>query len=468
MADILVVDDDKMLGEMLTEQMGRSGHQAVAVFTLLEGLKQAHTGAFDLVFLDVQMPDGNGLEFLPEFRKTSSRPEVIVITGKGDPDGAERAIKGGAWAYIEKPHILQNITLHLNRALQYKEEKKRVALVPVALKRDNIIGTSPAIVKCLDQLAKAAVYEVSVLITGETGTGKEIFARAIHDNSLRSTKNFVVVDCASLPENLIESTLFGHMKGAFTGADQARDGLIKQADGGTLFLDEIGELPINIQKAFLRVLQEHSFRPVGGSQEMRSDFRLVAATNRDLNQRVQNGTFRRDLLFRLQAFSIGLPPLRERIEDIQELAISYIGKLCQRYGHEMKGFGSQFFKSLAVYDWPGNVRELHQSLEQVLVNASHTPTIYANHLPEHIRIMQARSEIMNNKHPSPFTTKNLDKAFEYLPTWRESKETFEQDYMRKLMSLSENNLSEASRISGLGRTRIYQLLKKYELAHPDA
>jgi len=293
MADVLVVDDDQVLCGMLTEHLRRSGHRAQGAVTLTDGLHQAREHAYDVIFLDVQMPDGNGLDFLPGFKAVSSAPEVIIITGKGDPDGAQQAISSGAWSYIEKPNVVRELLLHLTRALEYRVEKQRIRPVPVALKRGSIIGSSPLLLACLDQVARAAACDTSVLLTGETGTGKEIFARAIHDNSQRAAGNFVVVDCAALPETLIESTLFGHARGAFTGADKARDGLIKHADGGTLFLDEIGELPVALQKAFLRVLQEHQYRPVGDTREIKSDFRVVAATNRNLEEGVNSGIFRR-------------------------------------------------------------------------------------------------------------------------------------------------------------------------------
>ena len=257
MADILIVDDDQILARMLVDHMVASGHRAETAHTLAEGVQKIKCTPFDVVFLDVQLPDGNGLEYLPQFKGAQSMPEVIIITGQGEADGAEKAVISGAWSYIEKPYVFRELPLHLTRALQYRQEKKKVVEVPVALKRDKIIGNSRPLNKCLDQVARAAACDVSVLITGATGTGKELFAKAIHENSARSGKNFVVVDCAALPETLIESILFGHVKGAFTSAEKQQDGLVRHAHGGTLFLDEVGELPVNIQKNFLRLLQEH-------------------------------------------------------------------------------------------------------------------------------------------------------------------------------------------------------------------
>ncbi|MEE4240678.1 MAG: sigma-54-dependent Fis family transcriptional regulator, partial [Desulfopila sp.] len=272
--------------------------------TLKEGVTTAENDAWDVVLLDIHMPDGNGLEHVPQIVKGRHEPEVIIVTGDGAPDGAERAIHGGAWTYIEKINVIRDLPLHLMRALQYREEKQRARSVPVILKRKNIIGDSEPMQRCFEDLVKAAASDVNVLITGETGTGKEVFARAVHENSARATGNFVVVDCASLPENLIESALFGHIKGAFTGADGSRKGLIKHADKGTLFLDEVGELPPSMQKTFLRVLQERRFRPIGAEREIGSDFRLLAATNRNLEEMVSQGLFREDLLYRLKGLSL--------------------------------------------------------------------------------------------------------------------------------------------------------------------
>jgi len=234
-------------------------HDATYALTLGDGIKAASSGTFDVVYLDVHLPDGNGLEALPIIRRVSSSPEVVIITGGGDPDGAELAIKSGAWDYMRKPPSMDGLTLQLTRLLQYRKEKsdKKPAII---LKREEIIGSSPQLEACLELVAQTANSDLSVLITGETGTGKEIFATAIHKNSHRADKRYVVVDCASLPETLVGSMLFGHKKGAFTGAEKARVGLIKEADGGTLFLDEVGELPLAVQKDFLRVLQVNRLR----------------------------------------------------------------------------------------------------------------------------------------------------------------------------------------------------------------
>ena len=356
-ARILIIDDDPSICMLLTDRLGRLGYEADAVRSLKKGMVRAEEEYWDIVLLDIHMPDGNGLEFLPQIVKGRHQPEVIIITGDGASDGAKRAIEGGAWTYIEKANVIRDLSLHLLRALQYREEKRKAHSIPVVLKRKNIIGESEAMLRCFEDLAKSAASEVSVLITGETGTGKEIFARAIHDNSSRSKENFVVVDCASLPESLIESALFGHTKGAFTGADESKGGLIKQADQGTLFLDEVGELPPAMQKTFLRVLQERRFRPLGAVKEVGSDFRLLAATNRNLEEMVSEGLFREDLLYRLKGLSIRLPSLHERKDDLKQLAVYCMTRLCERYGQETKGMASAFLEALTLSDWRSHLPE---------------------------------------------------------------------------------------------------------------
>lgn len=463
MAKIFIVDDDVMLQEMLVSQLQRSGHQASCASTLAEGVKQVLAGEYDIVFLDVQLPDGNGLEYIPEFKGAASSPEVIIITGKGDENGAEKAILSGAWSYIEKPDVVKELFLHLTRVLQYQKEKNRAGKIPIVLKRDAILGNSPLLKECFDQVAQAAVSDASVLITGETGTGKELFAKAIHENSPRAAKDFITVDCAVLPENLIESVLFGHVKGAFTGAERNREGLIRLADGGTLFLDEVGELPLAMQKTFLRVLQEHTYRPVGASQEQQSDFRVIAATNIDIDQGVKQGTFRDDLLYRLKAFSFALPPLRKRKEDIKSLTRHFMAQVCDRSKMQCKGIAPDFMEHLLAHDWPGNIRELQQTMEQVVACAVDVPTLFARHLPEHFRVRHARAALQSPPHPDipSSCVQSLEPSTEL--SWQKYKSAYEKKYIVDLMYRAKENVTLACKLSQLSRTRLYQLREKYDL-----
>jgi two-component system NtrC family response regulator len=465
MGRLLIIDDDEMFCEMLSDMVKEEGHEVSYALTLRAGLEMAATGAFDVVFLDVRMPDGSGLEALPQIRESGSHPEVIIITGAGDPDGAELAIVNGAWDYIEKQSSIKQMALALSRAMQYREEKKDRKPAKV-LKLEGIVGQSQQMRHCYDLLAQAADSDAGVLIIGETGTGKELFARAIHANSARANRPFVVVDCASLTESLVESALFGYEKGAFTGADRQQVGLIKQADGGTLFLDEVGELPLTMQKAFLRVLQERRFRPLGGRHEVESNFRLVAATNRDLDQAVEKGLFRNDLLFRLRSITINLPSLRSRPEDIKDLVLYHTGRLCESYGMPAKGFSPEFFDSLLAYDWPGNVRELINTLDRALAAARHEPTLYPTHLPSNIRIKVARTAVLREE-PVKYVVERSPGINAMLPKLRDFRENAvaqaEKQYLTELMSLVDFDIREACKVSDLSQPRLYALLKKHNI-----
>ncbi|MBJ6799601.1 sigma-54-dependent transcriptional regulator [Geomonas propionica] len=467
MAKILIIDDEETVCESMSLVGKRAGHETACARTLTAGCQMASEGAFDLVFLDVRLPDGNGLEMLPRLAQAPSRPEIVIMTGYGDPAGAELAINSGAWDYIEKGSSFKEITLSLVRALEYRKQKLSLSgrQEVVALKRENIVGNSPALTACLDAVARAAVSDAGVLILGETGSGKELFARAVHQNSKRCDKPFVVVDCASLPETLVESLLFGHEKGAFTGAEKARDGLISQAHGGTLFLDEVGELPFATQKAFLRVLQERRYRPVGGARELESDFRLVAATNRNLNQMADVGTFRSDLLFRLSTFVLELPPLRERSEDIKELARYYMDKFCENNGLSPKGSCPEFVETLQAYNWPGNVREFINTIERTVLTAREQPVLFAQHLPTQIRVQVTQSAV--NRHEAAAAAPAQLSPPTQLPKLNDFRDTVytqaEKQYLCDLMALAQHDIATACDLSGLSQSRLYALLKIHDL-----
>lgn len=466
MANVLVIDDDRILSEFLCNMIAGMGHQSSRAGSRQEGLKLAQELLPDIVYLDVHLPDGSGLGILPNLREISSEPEVIIITGTGDPDSAEIAIKNGAWDYIVKPASLQDISLPLIRALQYRAAKQNRNPLAV-IKREGIVGDSPSMRHCLDSLARAATSDISVLITGETGTGKELFARAIHNNSARAGANFVIVDCTALPETLVESILFGHERGAFTGADRTKEGLIKLADGGTLFLDEAGELPLSLQKAFLRVLQEHRIRPLGSGQEHESNFRLISATNRDLDRMAEEGTFRRDLLFRLRAFQLDLPPLREHRQDIKQLAIHHVFRICERYGQINKAISPEFFLALMDYDWPGNVRELVQTLESAIVASDGEPVLFPHHLPVSHRVRLAQSLIGKSDADTPAGRLNTkaQPAFPNHKNFRtEMLASAEKQYLQELLQVSEGDIPQACSLSGLSRARLYALINKYGIS----
>ncbi|MEF3698324.1 sigma-54-dependent transcriptional regulator [Desulfolutivibrio sp.] len=508
MARLLLLDDDAVFRETMSRVLTRMGHDVACAENLKEGRIRLWAERPDVVFLDLRLPDGHGLSLMPDLKQGLDAPEVIIVTGEEDPQGAELAIKSGAWDYLQKPVTPASLALPLARALEYRAQKaaKRPRAV---LKREGIVGGSRAIEECLELVAQAAESDAGVLVTGETGTGKELFARAIHANSLRANSNFVVVDCAALPETLVESVLFGHVKGAFTGADRDRDGLFRLADGGTLFLDEIGELSPAIQKVFLRVLQDGRFRAVGAKHESQSDFRLVAATNRDLGIMAERGGFREDLLYRLKTMVISLPPLRTRPEDIKPLAIHHMNRLCERYRIHTKGFSEEFFAALATHAWPGNVRELFNTLERVLLQHRDQPVLYPMHLPDDIRIRairaggrpgaatppepeagragrnfpaEARGGGMSGEglHDRQSDARGGSLAWQSRGTGAESGqsapisawkkyrrmalEEAEHRYLRELVAAAGGNVTRASALSGLSPSRLYDLLRKYGLA----
>ena len=465
MENILIVHSDHMSSERISKIVTQMGHSPSIASTLEEGLLKARSELFAVVFIEAHLPDGSGVDSIGKLKSSGNFPQVIIITGFGNPDEAELAITNGAWDYLEKPVSPEIIRLHIARILEYRADKG-IKTTPVALKRKDIIGSSQRLDDSFELLAQAAQSDVNVLITGESGTGKELFAKAIHSNSQRSPGNFVIVDCTALPETLVESVLFGHVRGSFTGAYVSQDGLVKQADKGTLFLDEIGELPLAIQKSFLRVIQEHRFRPVGGSQEISSDFRLVGATNRSLEDLVRQGLFREDLLFRLRSLVIELPPLRECREDLKEMILHYMGTLCQRFGLEPKGFSQEFWNTVSNYKWPGNVRELIQALEKALLAAKEEPILYPLHLPTYIRIHVARNFFQHThaKPELPETDTTVPAALATLKDFhRNAVATAEKQYFKELMVSVSGNIDEACRISALSRSRLYTLLKKYRL-----
>nr|WP_320011779.1 sigma-54 dependent transcriptional regulator [uncultured Desulfobulbus sp.] len=475
MGKIAIIDNDTAFCVLLEEYCRTLGHSTITAQNIRQGKALLAEQPVDLIFLDVSLPDGNGLDALPYIQSISSSPEVIIITGMGDANGAELAIKNGAWDYLQKPLSRQEVVLHIRRALEYHEKKSNRSK-QISLKRDEIVGKSKAISACLDQVAYCACTETGVLITGETGTEKELFARAIHTNSGRATQPFVVVDCASLPKDLVESILFGHAKGAFTGANSESKGLIEQADGGTLFLDEAGELPLETQKSFLRVLQERVFRPVGKDREQKSNFRLVAATNRDLSKMVEDGTFRSDLFFRLNTFNIHLPPLREREKDVEKLVMSFVFTLCRRNRLPIKGVVPETLEVLSAYSWPGNIRELENTLEKAILADPADPVLYPIHLPPEIRLSRIRSRV-DSKNAEDAEEQQLGTpALSFPDTLLPFKEyrkqltlDIERHYLHMLLHASEGDITTACSISELSRSRLYDLLKIHGLTNaPDS
>lgn len=474
-ASILIIDDEEIIRATLGERVKRLGHYPQSASTIRKGLDLLMQQSFDLVFLDINLPDGSGLEALPKIRQTPSNPNVIIITALGSREGATLAIENGAWDYITKPFDKEEIILLIERSIDYRRAKQQLSQ-PVVVDTDGIIGQSPTIKECLNHIGKCACSDAGVLLLGETGTGKELFAKLIHDNSMCRSGEYVVVDCAALPETLLESVLFGYSRGAFTGADKSSEGLVKKADGGTLFLDEIGELPLSMQKTFLRVLQEKKCRPVGSSQEVSSHFRLISATNRNLADMVKEGAFREDLYHRLKTLSVTLPPLRERKDDIKLLAQHYVPKLCRKHSIPPKAILPETLAILESYPWPGNVRELVNSLEKAILTEPDFSILYPMFLPKEIRIDVVGTKLSKAEpavvagesdpiFPQSFTSKLY--SIESIPSLKEFREQganeIESLYLKAVLSHTDGNIEKTLKISGLSKSRLYSKISKYNL-----
>jgi two-component system NtrC family response regulator len=474
MARILIIDDDELIRSSYARCFADLGHEILVAASLAEGGEHAAAGV-DVIYLDLDLPDGDGKKAIDALASAPGRPEIVVVTGLGSNYGAREALDGGAWDYIQKPASPMTLRASLEDALHYRRDRYAHGAAPAggpAFDACGIIGESPAIKRTLRCIAQAAESEANVLVLGETGVGKEMAARAIHANSPRRDMPFVVVDCSNLSETLVESALYGHLKGAFTGAHADRRGLVAEADGGTLFLDEIGELPPALQKSFLRVLQEHCFRAVGSSRQQRSDFRLVAATNRDLDAMTDTGEFRSDLLFRVRTVEVQLPPLRDRVEDLERLAAHFGVLACRRAGLAAKRISRQTMAVLAGHDWPGNVRELASVIEAAVIQAGSGPGIYPKHLPGQVR-MAGLGPAAPAEEAAPASTLSAGTAgpapapnASAMQTYDEYRSACDKVYFEELMEACGQNVVEASRTAGISVPSIYRRLSQAGIPTP--
>jgi len=391
---ILVVDDEADIRESLDLLLSSEGYQVDGAENAAAGLKRLETGFYDLVLLDLMMPDRSGLELLEEFRQWDRQTPVFVITAYGSIESAVRALKAGANDYFTKPWDNDKLLIEIDRVIAKSRLEQENIHLKRALKQrysfPNIVGKSERMQTILDLVARVAPTRSTILITGETGTGKELIAKAIHANSPRADKMFVAVNSGSLPPDLLESTLFGHVKGAFTGAVSARKGYFEIANGGTIFFDEVGNINLETQAKLLRVIQEREFMPLGSSETVRVDVRILAATNADLKRLVEEGRFREDLYYRLNVINLVLPPLRERKEDIPLLVEHFFDKYCRENnkflgpdGRSLLRFEPEALEVLMEHSWPGNVRELENAVERAVVLARE-PRVPVDVLPEHV------------------------------------------------------------------------------------
>ncbi|WP_243366410.1 sigma-54-dependent transcriptional regulator [Fundidesulfovibrio soli] len=462
MARILIVDDDEITRAMLSTILNGEGHTALTEPTLTAGLKRARSTPCDVLYLDVALPDGNGLEAVPTFLDMPSNPEVIIITSSGDPNGAEKAIRNGAWDYIEKSYTRQDILLSIRQALAYRAKK----LDALPVKRGRIIGSSPQLEKCIQEMSQAARSNVSVLVYGETGVGKDLFAHALHENSAVSKGPFIIVDCASLHPSIASRELFGHKKGSFTSAITTNQGLIQQAHGGTLFLDEISELDLETQKIFLRVLESHRFRPLGEYNEVFCDFRFICASNRDLEAMVAQGTFRQDLFFRIREVTIRIPPLRERKTDLSQLIDHFLAAACQENDLPLKLLSPDLMRMFCSYAWPGNVRELSHVVRALVSASSTEEVIMPWHLPVELRAVLIRNSLKGTREGTGASHPPAQ-AFdgrEWKHYRKESLETIEKSYFRSLVQSHEGDIASILAVSGLSQAQLYRLIKKHGLS----
>jgi DNA-binding NtrC family response regulator len=454
-AKVLVVDDEAGMRKSLAIMLRRDGYAVTEASGGTEAVDQLGREVFDLVVADLNMDDLSGLEVLRHVRQTSPDVEVILMTAFGTIESAVEAMKLGAFDFITKPFQAEEILLRVRNAIDKRHLRREVhrlrAEVQNATGLDRIVGVSEGIRRLLSSVPRIGQTDSTVLITGESGTGKELIARAIHATSRRAQGPFVSVSCAALPEQLLENELFGHVKGAFTGALAARKGLLEEAQSGTFFLDEVGEAPLSIQTKLLRVLEERSIRRLGDNRSLPVDIRVVAATNRDLEVAVREKTFREDLLYRLNVIRFHLPPLRERSDDIPLLARHFLALHCRQLARDLEGFSPAALAALSAYGFPGNVRELSNVIEQAVALAP-GPLIEIDDLPERVHHPSAGRAPLTAAPASP-SSSPLEDAIEGV----------EQEQIREALRLTGWNISQAATRLGISRNTLRYRIEKYGL-----
>lgn len=445
---LLVVDDDQALCELLEEDLSRRGHQVWSARSVKQAQELLHKQEVDLVLTDLNMPGSSGIDFCADLHGNRPDLPVVIMTAFGSLETAIAALRAGAYDFVIKPVDLDLLNITLGRALQHRHLQEKVRLLKAQVRRqqpdDNMLGESGALQQVKEQITRIANLETSVLISGESGTGKELVARALHQQSERSDGPFIAINCAALPENLLESELFGHVRGAFTDARENRNGLFVEASGGTLLLDEIAELPLALQPKLLRVLEDHKVRPLGGSSEISCDVRVLAASHRDLNLAVEQGSFRSDLYYRLNVIQLDLPPLRARGNDILLLALSFIEQLSKRFGKSVTGLAQPAAACLLAYRWPGNVRELRNIIERALALTCHD-LISLEDLPENVRRPAGAT---------PLPSSLVDPGT-ILPL-----EEMERRYIHQVLEQLDGNRTMAARLLGVDRKTLYRKLKE--------
>jgi DNA-binding NtrC family response regulator len=448
-ATILIVDDDPAMCEFLKEELEREGFAVDTATGGQAGVERVRRGGIDLVVSDVKMPDLDGLDLLREVREVDPSPYVITITGFGSIDTAIRAVKLGAYDYVTKPFETDQLLLTIEKALSERELRSEVTRLREEVSRrdrlDNIIGRSPAMQEVFGLIRRLSASQANVLITGESGTGKELVARAIHAHSARRDRPFVAMNCSAIPENLLESELFGYARGAHSTARTDRHGLFVEANGGTLLLDEIAEMPVPLQPKLLRVLQDGEVRPLGMNRSERVDVRVIAATNRNLSEQLRVGAFREDLYYRLNVVQIHLPPLRSRMEDLLPLAEHFLARSAARAGKAIKGFKEPAKKLMLAHKWPGNVRELENMVERAVALAD-GDFIGPEDLPPTLR------ERKSQDHLATALAQGL------------TLDQLEREFIQRTLEAEGGNKTRAAQRLGLDRKTLYRKLEEYAAA----
>src|ERR1041384_88524 len=461
--NLLVVDDDQNLIELIGLKLKAEGYDVTTASTGQEAVQAAKAAIFDLCIVDLRLSDQDGISVMRELHSINPGMRVIILTGYGTVESAVQAMQEGAYSYLSKPFNTQELLLQISRALENRrlnsEIQRLKGLLEQAYDFPNIVAKSAKMRSVLDIVSRIADTESTIYLQGESGTGKELIAKAIYLASSRRDKPFVAVNCAALPEPLLESELFGHEKGSFTGADRSTRGLLSQANNGTFFLDEIGDMQLSIQAKLLRALQDKQFYPVGSEKPVAVNVRIIVATNKNLEEEVAKGNFRLDLFYRLHVIPIHLPPLRDRKEDIPLLADRFLKQISQQMKKKIKGITPEAMRKLMLYDWPGNVRELENTLEYAVAMTRHD--------------MLTEDSILHTKGTTANSARTEDLATFVngtkgpVKSYKSAKYEFEKGYLVHLLKLCGGKASEAAKLAGKSRTDFYELLRKHEIKIDD-
>ncbi|MGN6109014.1 MAG: sigma-54-dependent transcriptional regulator [Kofleriaceae bacterium] len=453
--NVMVVEDDPEVSRVIARKLGADGHHLELASEARPVLDQLDTGNpdWDVVLLDVGLPGMSGIDVLRRFREAGSLASVIMLTGDNSANTATACMRAGAFHYLTKPFKPFELSAMVESAARYTQLRRQLAgRARVELDDTSdamLVGTSAAMRRLRAALVRLASQDVSILIRGESGTGKELVARALHERGTRRARRFVALNCGAIPESLIDSELFGHAKGAFTGATADRPGVFVEADGGTLFLDEIGDMPLGVQARLLRVLQEGEVRPVGGSGVRKVDVRVIAATHVDLAAAVEQGKFRQDLYYRLNVIVLAVPPLRERLDDLPLLAAHFLRK---HGGAAPPSLSPEALEVMSGYGWPGNVRELENALMHAIA-LHHGEVIGPESLP-----MQISPRVRGNQ---PLTLVPDDETLPLTEAKRRASAAYEKSYLTRVMEKAKGSVSEAARLAGLDRTNFRRLLQRH-------